>query len=349
MQEDNYVVIGSNLFALTLTYYLAREQQDKEINLLLLNKGSIGKRKNIFAYPSIFLLPFTSKEYPLTQSMISRSKELLEEIEINHRNIERKRMRLTLLFSEKDELYGKYLKYLESSSIPYFLPNAKELVTYYSFIKKLKHMKVIELVTQVYFDMKGLWDAYFQEVNELKNVKINTKEFSIKSWSSFRANKIFVTEPSFNLGNDLDYPYFTSVIFQFPVIQHFPSIVLMDVSKRQIIWRDFEGFLWSYNEGILERDSNITKYKNKMLDNIKHSLKVNSLPVLDSVTSKTPSKFIIERIKERIYHIYIPKYLQLILSPLIALEIAKLSKEKPNWGINDIEERLELADTASLN
>jgi len=330
----DYIIFGDSLFALTLTYYIAKELDDNNVLLLMRDKAPF-KQKRYYS-PCIFLLPFDSNNFPLSKSVIHTSKNLLQEIEINYRAIEKKNLKLSLLFRRSEEKsYRDYLAYLDAVSVSYYLPEEQDFFEFYSFIRNPTNWRFIELITQAYFDIKSIWEAYFQELKEMDNVKIYNEENKIIGSLEQHARVIFVTNPTHplfsgdNLLND-------AFVFQFPVIEQFPSTCIVDVPLRSVIWRDFEGFLWAYSETAQLRKNKGKKNNSAFLRKIKNLIRVKELPVLDRFYYTSPQNFSVYWNGKKTYSIAIPDYLQLVLSPAISFGIASLYKEKRELTLKHI-------------
>ncbi len=344
--EADIIVEGNGLTAVTLAYFLSKNNKNKEI--VLLEHGNPPLKHQLFI-PGV-IMPLFELENKLMNYVLEKSSDVLVDFHAITDYFDAYRHPLILLYrNEALSQQRKHLKKFEDSLTKHSMISRSDIIEYYPLINCDLNVSLLEIKDSWISSQIPNLITFFRNSAEENGVKTIKSSEEIKldlDHKTLFSPTIEYKSSEYTCLTTIDLvPFFSDKIVQTimittPIIEQFPKISLHDYYSKSLMWLEEAGYFHIYQTLNNDIDTN----KQTAIDRIKEIFNhlfpsIGYLPILDIFMDKTvDQKYLLETMGKirntQFYYFFFPTQAELTLSLVISELFSKVKNIEEFYSQN---------------
>ncbi len=344
--EADILVEGNGLIAVTLAYFLSKNNKNKEI--VLLEHGNPPLKHQLFI-PGV-IMPLFELEKKLLNYVLEKSNDVLVDFHAVTDYFDASRHPLILMYrNETLSQQRSHLKKFENSSTKHSMISKSDIKEYYPLINCNLNASLLEIKDSWISSQIPNLITFFRNSAEENGVKIIKSSQEIKldldhktlfSPTTEYKSSEYTCLTTVDLVQLFSNKMVQTIMITTPIIEQFPKISLHDYYSKSLMWLEEAGYFHIYqtlnNDVDTDRQTAIAKLKE--IFNHLFPL-IGNLPILDIFMDKTvDQKHLMETVGKirntQFYYFMFPTQAELTLSLVISELFSKVKNIEEFYSQN---------------
>lgn len=344
--EADIIVEGNGLTAVTLAYFLSKNNNNKKI--ILLEHGNPPLKHQLFI-PGV-IMPLFELEKKLMNYVLEKSNEALVDFHAVTDYFDASRHPLILLYrNEALSKQRKHLKKLENSLTKHSMISKSDKKEYYPIINSDLNANLLEIKNSWISSQIPNLITFFRnsaEENGVKTIKSSNvikldldQKTLFSSTTEYKSSE-YTCLTTIDLVQLFSDKMVQTIMITTPIIEQFPKISLHDYYSKSLMWLEEAGYFHIYqtlnNDIDTDRQSAIARIK-EIFNHLFPS--IGNLPILDIFMDRTvDQKHLMETVGKirntQFYYFMFPTQAELTLSLVISELFSKVKNIEEFYSQN---------------